>query len=59
MGGWSVPTAKTFTYTPHRTVKYYDGNGWVECIVYYYDGNGWVECYPYRYNGTNWDELSH
>ena len=56
-GGWTTPTGKTFTYTPHRTLKYYVNGGWQECIVYYFDGNGWRECYPYYYN-NGWVECS-
>lgn len=57
-GGWSTPTGKAFTYTPHRTVKYYNGSSWVECIVYYYNGSSWIECVPYYYN-NGWVECSH
>ena len=56
-GGWTTPTGKAFTYTPHRTLKYYVNGGWQECIVYYYDGSGWKECFPYYYN-NGWIECS-
>ena len=47
-----------FTATNHRTIKYYDGEYWVECIPYYYDGKDWVECIPYYYDGEDWVECS-
>lgn len=28
----------------HKPVPYYDGEKWVECLIYYYDGNSWIEC---------------
>lgn len=40
----------TYTATCHRTVSYYTGSSWVECIVYYYNGSDWIECIPYYYN---------
>lgn len=58
-GGWTTPTGKAFTYTPHRTIKYHNGSSWVECIPYYYNGSSWVECIPYYYNGSSWVECSH
>lgn len=58
-GGWSTPTGKAFSYTPHRTVKYFNGSSWVECIPYYFNGSSWVECIPYYFNGSSWVECSH
>lgn len=58
-GGWSTPTGKAFTYTPHRTIKYFNGSSWVECIPYYFNGSSWVECIPYYFNGSSWIECSH
>lgn len=58
-GGWYTPTGKAFTYTPHRTIKYYNGSSWIECIPYYYNGSSWIECVPYYYNGSSWIECSH
>lgn len=62
--GWSPSvvaatgaTTYTATYTAipnHRTVGYYDGSEWVECIPYYYDGSEWVEVEPYYYDGNSW-----
>lgn len=62
--GWSpsvvaVTGAATYTATytaipNHRTVGYYDGSEWVECIPYYYDGSGWVEVELYYYDGNSW-----
>lgn len=50
-GGWSAPSGKAFSYTPHNTVMYCNGSSWVECIVYYFDGSDWIECTPYYYSG--------
>lgn len=58
-GGWSTPTGKAFSYTPHRTVKYFNGSSWVECIPYYFNGSSWIECIPYYFNGSSWVECSH
>lgn len=56
----SLGTTASFTAQPvHRTVKYYDGTEWIECIPYYYDGNNWIEVIPYRYSGSAWEECSH
>lgn len=46
-----------FTYDGKRTIGYYNGSEWKECIVYYYNGTEWKECIPYYYDGTNWIEL--
>ena len=43
-GGWTTPTGKAFTYATHRTMKYYNGSSWIECIPYYYNGSSWIEC---------------
>ena len=48
----------TFTATYHRTIAYYNGSSWVECIVYYYNNGGWVECIPYTYNEGAWVECT-
>lgn len=58
-GGWTAPTGKAFSYTPHRTVKYFNGSSWVECIPYYFNGSSWIECIPYYFNGSSWVECSH
>lgn len=50
--------ATTFTATYHRTIAYYNGSSWVECIVYYYNNGGWVECIPYTYNEGAWVECT-
>lgn len=45
----------TYTATPnHRTVKYYDGMIWIECIPFVWNGTEWDEVEPYYYNGTDW-----
>lgn len=49
----------TFTYEPYKTILYYDGSNWVECIPYYYDGTTWQECEPYYYDGSNWQICSY
>lgn len=46
-----------FTYDGKRTIGYYNGSEWKECVVYYYNGTEWKECIPYYYDGTNWIEL--
>ena len=37
-----------------RTVKYYDGSGWIACVMNYYDGTDFVEVEPYYYDGNEW-----
>lgn len=47
----------TFAYVKpqtDKTIAYYDGSNWVNCIAYYYDGSSWVQCEPYYYDGTSW-----
>lgn len=46
-----------FTYDGKRTIGYYNGSEWKECIIYYYNDTEWKECVPYYYDGTNWVEL--
>ena len=47
--------SKNFTPSSvHKTVSYYNGSAWVECIPYYYTGSGWQEVWPYYYNGSEW-----
>lgn len=46
-----------FTYDSKRTIGYYNGSEWKECIIYYYNGTEWKECIPYYYDGINWIEL--
>jgi len=44
-------------FTPasvHKTVSYYDGSTWVECVPYYYTGTEWQEVWPYYWDGTKW-----
>ena len=43
----------------HRTVMYFDGTKFVECVPYYYNGAGYVEAEPYYYNGQGWIQTSH
>ena len=53
------PTA-TITVKPlNKTVKYYNGSQYVECIPYYYINNEFIEVEPYYYNGSEWVECSH
>ena len=52
--------SKTITVKEQgRTVKYYNGSSYVECLLYYYDGSKWVGVIPYYYNGSSWVECSH
>jgi hypothetical protein len=52
-------TTKSFTpASVHKTVSYYDGTQWVECVPYYYDGSAWQEVYPYYYDGSGWQLCS-
>lgn len=46
-----------FTYDGKRTIGYYNGSEWKECVVYYYTGSEWKECIPYYYDGTTWQEI--
>lgn len=47
-----------FAYEPYKTICYYNGSKYEECIVYYFTGDtsqgidGWVECEPYYYTGN-------
>lgn len=55
-------TGATASHTPksvHKTVKYYNGSEWVECIMYYWTGSAWQEVEPYYWNGTTWVLCSH
>lgn len=52
--GDATYTATYTTLSQHRTVKYYNGTGWVECFLNYYDGTSWVEVEPYYYDGNTW-----
>lgn len=53
--------AKTvsFTLDLHKTVKYYDGSQWIECIPYVYTNGSFVEVEPYYYDGSQWVLCSH
>lgn len=53
--------AKTasFTVDTHKTIKYYDGSQWIECIPYAYDNGAFVEVEPYYYDGSQWILCSH
>lgn len=53
----STSDIQYFSYDGKRTIGYYNGSEWKECVVYYYNGTEWKECIPYYYNGTNWVEL--
>ena len=55
----SVELTIEYELIPYRTVKYYDGKGWVECIPHYYDGKAWVKCDPYYHDGKAWLPCSH
>lgn len=50
--------AAYFTATFHRTLAYFDGSSWVECIVYRYQEGSWIECIPYIYNEGAWAECT-
>ena len=53
----TTSTGVTKSFTPasvHKTVKYYTGSAWVECIVSVYDNGQWKEVEPFYYNGTAW-----
>lgn len=44
-----------FTYlSPDKTIAYYDGMSWVNCLLYYNTGSDWVKCAPYYFDDTNW-----
>ena len=43
-----------FSVEPHKTVKYHDGTGFVECIPHVYEGGEFNEVEPYYYNGSEW-----
>lgn len=50
-------TGVTAKFTPaqvHKTLGYWNGTTWVECIPYYYTGSAWQEVWPYYWNGTQW-----
>ena len=42
----------------HKTMRYHDGNAWVECVPHYYDGSRWIQCDPYYYDGSGWKECN-
>lgn len=55
-------TGTTVSHTPksvHKTVKYYTGSAWTECIMFYWTGSKWQEVEPYYWNGTQWVLCSH
>ena len=59
----NIRTGCTLTLTieyeyNHKTVRYYDGDAWTECVPHYYDGSVWKQCDPYYYNGTGWKECN-
>lgn len=46
---------KYFTYiSPNKTVGYYNGSSWINCLPYYYNGSEWIKCEAYYYNGSQW-----
>jgi hypothetical protein len=49
-----VTITARFSAEPHKTVKYYNGTGFVECIPHVYDGSEFKEVEPYYYNGSEW-----
>lgn len=49
-----VTITASFAAEPHKTVKYHDGTGFVECIPHVYDGSEFKEVEPYYYNGSEW-----
>ena len=53
--------AKTasFTVDSHKTVKYYNGSQWIECIPYVYTNGSFVEVEPHYYDGSQWILCSH
>lgn len=55
----NVTITATFAEGPHKTVKYYDGSEFVECIASVYDNGEFVETEPYYYNGSAWVPCSH
>lgn len=57
----SATSAVTFTYKPaYKTVKYYNGSQWIECIMYQYNGTAFVQGDPYYYtSATAKVETSH
>lgn len=55
---YSASPDNEFEYLPYRTIKYFDGTSWQDCIVYYFDGSTWNECIPYYFDGTAWNECS-
>lgn len=41
-----------------KTISYYKGTGWKNCVPYYFDGSSWKECAPYYFDGSAWKECS-
>lgn len=41
-----------------KTISYYKGTGWKNCVPYYFDGSSWKECAPYYFDGSSWKECS-
>lgn len=37
-----------------KTIGYYDGTEWKQCVPYYYDGSAWKKCEASYYDGTAW-----
>ena len=56
----TLGTTTTFTITAKSaTIKYYDGNDFIECEMYRYTDGEFVKVIPYFYNGTQWILCSH
>lgn len=53
-GGSVVYTA----YPIPKTIGYFNGSDFIECIPYYYTGNEWKEVRIYYYTGTVWQLCS-
>ena len=42
----------------HKTMGYYNGSSWAQCVPYHYDGSSWKQCDPYFYTGSAWKECN-
>lgn len=51
----STGLSTSFTPGPvHKTLGYWNGTQWVECIPYYRTESTWQEVWPYYWDGTQW-----
>lgn len=55
--GCTITLTINYEYN-HKTVKYYNGSNWVECVPHYYNGSKWAQCDPYYYDGSGWKECN-